>query len=378
MISNKILDELFPIPKLEELKEKTIAELEGQGFVVTNFNSGGVFHTLMMISLEIYIELITLFRKVLNNMFVKHAQGEWLVLKAEDYSKTRKQATKTRGMLTLVGSEEHGTLTIPKGTTFKTNKDINGSELRYFSISDVTFLDTQNMVQVPVEAEKEGTLYNVPQGKIVNCTRHLEGIENITNEAGWITKEGTDIEELELLRERTLNSWSDLATGTTAAKYKSAAEKVTGVLYADVDQLHPRGQGTVDIIITSTAGAASEELIHRVEEAVCEIKGEYDNLLVKSAVTIDQDVKVIATLPKLAGDEGIEEKIRYAVESYFKVNTLRELNELILLDIYIAIKNEVPILKNIKIEEPLNDIHMAKGNVILLGSVEITVIRDED
>ncbi len=378
MISSKILDEIFPIPKLEELKEKTVKELEEDGFAVTNFNSGGVFNTLMMISLEIYIELITLFRKVLNNMFVKHAQGEWLVLKAEDYSKERKQATKVRGVLILTGTNGHGTLTIPKGTTFKTNKDINGEELRYFSITDVTLLDTQNIIQVPVEAEKEGTLYNVPQGKIVNCTRHLEGIENITNEADWITKEGTDIEELELLRERTLNSWSDLATGTTAAKYKSAAEKVTGVLYADVDQLHPRGQGTVDIIITSTAGAASEELLQKVEEAVCEIKGEYDNLLVKSAVTISQDVKVTATLPKLASDEGIEEKIRYAVESYFKVNTLRELNEIILLDIYIAIKNEVPILKNIKIEEPINDIHMAKGNVILLGNVEITVIRDDD
>lgn len=201
----------------------------------------------------------------------------------------------------------------------------------------------------------------------------MEGIDTITNETDWITKEGTDLEDIESLRSRTLNSWSDLATGTTAAKYKAAAEKVTGVLYVDVDQLHPRGQGSVDIIVTSTAGAASEELITEVTEAVEEVKGAYDNLLVKSATTINQDVVIKAVLPALVSSEGVQERIEYAVRNYFKVNTDRDLNELILLDIYCAIREEVPVLKNIKIQEPATDIALAKGNVILLGNLSVTV-----
>ncbi len=377
MISNKILDAIVPAPTLNELKEQTTTELEKEGFAVTNFKSGGVFYTLMMISLEIYIELTGLFRQVLSNMFIKHAQGEWIELKAQDYGKTRKPAAKTKGMLTLTGSGEHATLTIPAGTTFRTDKDINGEELRYFSIADVTLLNTQQEVQVAVEAEKEGALYNVPQDRIVNCTRHLEGIERITNTADWITMAGADIEDLELLRERTLNSWADLATGTTAAKYKSAAEKITGVLCADVDQLHPRGQGSVDIIITSTAGEASKELLQKVEKAAQEIRGDYDNLLIKSAKTVHQDVDILIELPELISDEGVAERTRYAVENYFKVSTARKLNELVLLDLYIAIKKEVPVLKNIKIREPTSDMKLAKGNVILLGELNVTVIWEE-
>lgn len=377
MISNKILDAIFPQPTLDELKEQTIAELENEGFAITNFKSGGVFHTLLMVSLEIYNELTGLFRRVLSNMFVKHAEDVWIELKAQDYGKTRKPASKTKGILTLTGEAGHATLTIPAGTTFRTDKDINGEELRYFSTADVTLLDTQEETQVPVEAEKTGALYNVPQNRITNCTRHLEGVKIITNASDWITLAGADIEDLELLRERTLNSWADLATGTTAAKYKSAAEKVTGVLYADVDQLHPRGQGSVDIIITSTAGEASEELLAQVDEAVQEIKGEYDNLLIKSAETVHQDVSVTVELPELISGEGVEEKARYAVENYFKVNTSRKLNELVLLDLYIAIKQEIPVLKNISITNPVADIKMSKGNVILLGEISVTVTWEE-
>ncbi len=373
MISNRILDAIFPVPDLNELKKQKVDELDRAGFTITNFRSGGVFHTLIMISLEIYIELAGLFRQSLNNMFVKHAAGEWLELKAQDYGKTRKPAAKTKGVLTLTAREGHGTITIPAGTVFRTDKDINGEELRYFSLADVTLLNTQPEALVTVEAEKEGALYNAPQNRIVNCTRHLEGVDNITNKSDWITLAGADIEDWELLRARTLNSWADLATGTTAAKYKSAAEKVTGVLCADVDQMHPRGQGSVDIIITSTAGEAGEELLQKVEEAVEEIRGEYDNLLIKSAVTVYQDLDVLIELPELISGDGVEDHTRYAVENYFKVSTSRKLNELVLLDLYIGIKQEIPVLKNIKINNPAGDIKLAKGNVILLGQLTVAV-----
>lgn len=376
MISNNILDKIFPVPELEDLKEEKIQQLNESGFVITNFKSGGVFYTLLMIVLQIYIELIKLFRTVLNQMYVKHASGDWLELRAQDYSKQRKSASKTEGMITLAGEENHGTITILKGTTFKTEKDINGIELRYFSVDDIVFLAGETSVKVAVLAEKEGTDYNVSEGRIINCTKHLEGVSNITNETDWITKEGADIEDDESLRSRTLNSWSELATGTTAAKYKAAAEAVTGVLYVDVDQLHPRGQGTVDIIITSTAGAASEELIQEVTEAVESVKGEYDNLLVKSATTVSQDINIIATLPSLASDEGVEDRIRYAVSEYFKVSTSRNLNELILLDILCAVRDEVPVLKNIKITNPENDVFLDVGNVIMLGNLTVTVERE--
>ena len=105
-----------------------------------------------------------------------------------------------------------------------------------------------------------------------------------------------------------------------------------------------------------------------------EIRGEYDNLLIKSAVTVYQDLDIMIELPELISGDGVEERTRYAVENYFRVSTSRKLNELVLLDLYIGIKQEIPVLKNIKINDPAGDIKLAKGNVILLGQLNVTVI----
>ena len=79
MIDPKILDAVLPIPDLDELRDSTIQELKDEGFTITNFHSGGVFHTMLMIVLRVRIEFVELLRTVLNNMFLSHANGAWLV-----------------------------------------------------------------------------------------------------------------------------------------------------------------------------------------------------------------------------------------------------------------------------------------------------------
>ena len=66
MIDKNILDAVIPVPSLEELKEKKVRELEEEGFVISNFHSGGVFHSMLMIVLRVKIELLELLRMVLN------------------------------------------------------------------------------------------------------------------------------------------------------------------------------------------------------------------------------------------------------------------------------------------------------------------------
>ena len=134
MIDKAVLDEVLPVPNLEELRDKEINELEAEGFVITGFHSGGVFYTLLMIILRIKIEFTELLRTVLNNMFLSHATKAWLDIKAADYSQKRKAAQKTRGLLTLSRTEPGEAVKIAKGQVFKTEKDINGEELRFFAL----------------------------------------------------------------------------------------------------------------------------------------------------------------------------------------------------------------------------------------------------
>ena len=127
MIDKETLDKVLPVPDMEALKEETIEELASEGFVITNFHSGGVFYTLLMIFLRIKIELLELARHVLSMMTIKHATGFWLDLKASDYSKKRKEAQKTQGYVTISRRESGGdAIKIPQGHVFKTSKDING------------------------------------------------------------------------------------------------------------------------------------------------------------------------------------------------------------------------------------------------------------
>ena len=174
MIDKEILDAVLPLPTLDELKEQKVEELKEEGFIVTNFHSGGVFYTLLMIALRIQIELLELARAVLNQSIVTHASGAWLDLKASDYSKKRKKAQKTQGLVTVSRMSVDGeAIKIAKGHVFKSILDINGEELRYFVMEETTLKKGASSVNVLVEAETEGNRYNVPTGQITRTLTYL-------------------------------------------------------------------------------------------------------------------------------------------------------------------------------------------------------------
>lgn len=377
MIDKEILDEVLPIPEFEELKEATIAELREEGFVVSNFHSGGVFYTIMMIVLRIKIECTELLRTVLNNMFISHAHGAWLDIKAADYAKKRKKAQKTQGLITLSRMDEQGeAVKIPKGHVFKTEKDINGEELRFFALEPSILQKGTLTVDVLVEAETEGSRYNVPQGQITRSLTYLSGISTITNSKNWIVREGSDTEEDDSFRTRGLRSWSERATRTIEDTFINAAESVAGVLFAQADCNHPRGQGTIDVIVTGTAGEATEGLLSEVREAVELITGPYDNVLVKSSVTVSQDVAISVTVNDAATDEEIKNKVASLLTELLAVRKGRKLYELRLSDINHAIRSGYASATNVEITSPMQDVKLAKDKVVTLGTVSVTVRRE--
>ena len=206
MIDKEILDAVLPLPTLDELKEQKVEVLKDEGFVISNFHSGGVCYTMLMIVLRIKVEVIELLRVVLNNMFVSHAGGAWLDLKMADYSKKRKKAQKTQGFITVRRTDMTGeAVKIPKGHVFKSILDINGEELRFFVLEAATLQKGASSVDVRVEAETEGSRDNVPAGQIVRTLTYL-GDVTFSNAEDWIVREGSDTEDDEIARARTLRS----------------------------------------------------------------------------------------------------------------------------------------------------------------------------
>lgn len=375
MIDKSILDEVLPIPDMDTLRDKKIAELQEAGFIITNFHSGGIFYTMLMIVLRVKLELIQLLRTVLNNLFVSHATGVWLDLKMADYSKKRKKAQKTQGLVTVSRLDAEGeAVKIPKGTVFKTVQDINGEELRFFALEAAVLQKGAQTVEVPVEAEIEGTRYNVPQEQITRTLTYLGEI-SVSNARDWITREGSDTEDDESARTRTLRSWSELAQRAIEDTFVNTAESVPGVLFAQADCLHPRGQGTVDVIVTGTAGEATEGLLNDVRKAVAQIAGPYDNILVKSSVTVPQDIAVTVTVSNAPDNSQIENRVRTILTGLLAVRKGRRLHELTCSDINLAIRSGCDTVTNAVVTVPAADVRLSRDKVIIPGTISVTVER---
>lgn len=377
MIDKDTLDAVLPLPEIEERRDELVAELKKEGFVVTNFHSGGIFYTLLMIVLRIEREFKMFLRNFLNNAFVTHASGAWLDLKAADYSKKRKKAQKARGLVTVSRMDTEGdAVKIEKGHVFKTKKDINGEELRFFVLEAAVLQQGARAVDVLVEAEMEGSRYNVPEGQITRSLTFLNGIDKISNGPDWITREGSDTEDDDGLKTRTLRSWSELAARPIEDTFINAAESVPGVLFAQADCQHPRGQGTVDVIVTGTAGEATEGLLAAVRETVGQIAGPYDNVLVKSSIVVSQDIELMVTTADGSHDEEIEGKIASILADLLTIRKGRRFFELNHSDINHAVRSGYSAAMNVKIITPAQDIRLDRDKVITLGKVKIAVRRE--
>lgn len=374
MILEEMLDRLCPVNSEETEMESIKAELDREGFVITNYHKGGIFYHLIRIFVTIYIQIKTLCREIISNSTVTYAGEDWLEIKAPDFGKARKQPVKAQGYITIYRSDYENALKITKGHMFKTlPQGLDGKELKFFVIDTTVIPAGTPSGRILVEAEESGTEYNVQPGTITKSMIHLEGVDSVVNEDGWLHLEGADIEGTEDFRKRIKASWSELAELTTEDKLKNVARKVSGVVHVDVDAQHPRGQGTTDIIITGSDGEASEELLRRVEDATKYLKGNHDDFLYRSAVIVRQDIRMHLYIAKDDATDGVERTARIIIESMMQLQNRTELNCMYMDDVRYALKSNIRNYKRAEFESPVEDIELDVGKVVMLGELEITV-----
>lgn len=375
MIDDSILDEVIPVPdpdtKMAEMKDN----LEENGFKVTKWGTGAVFYWLTRICVQIHVELLKLARVILNNMFIRHAEGKWLELKAAEFSKSRKAAIKTQGYITINRSNTDTALTITKGHIFKTKPDASGTGLKYYAVADALIPAGTKTGKVLVEAEKAGTQYNVSENQITVSMIYLEGIENITNDQDWIYLEGADEESYSSLRTRTLGSWEELSVNTTAGKLKSVVESLPGVMCAYVDDQHPRGQGTVDVIVIGTAGAASAELIQQAQQAIDTLRDNYEDYLVKPGEIVYQDVDITLHLRAGTSTTDVADVAKTLISSAMRLSNRSDFNLFLQDDIRYVLKSNIPGYRKTVFTSPATDVELAQDKVIMLSNITVQVVN---
>jgi uncharacterized phage protein gp47/JayE len=372
MIDESIMEKIIPIPDEDEEMENVQGELEDEGFPITNFKKGGIFYHLCRMLVTIYIELKELARTIVNSCFIKHSEGDWLKIKAADYSKQQKEAKKAKGYVSIYRSEYNNALQVTKGHCFKTEPDAGGKELKFYCCENTVIDAGEPLGMVLVEAEEAGTYYNIAPGRITISMIHLDGVDYVTNEEDWLFEEGAEEEDLEDLRDRCMSSWAELATRTIEEKLRNAAKSVPGVLDARIDAQHPRGQGTVDVIVTGAAGEASPELIRKVGEAIEPLKGNYEDYLVKSSEIVRQDFELVVYLAEDAATDGVDAQAEKLIEDMMAL-TRGEMNTLYRDSIIQVLSTKIEEYRKTDILQPPDDMVLEQDKVIMAGDITVTV-----
>jgi uncharacterized phage protein gp47/JayE len=392
LIGAKSFDEL-----VDEARKKMA------GGKITNWNIGGVFRTLAALSMQGVSELYALLAdKILPNSYAATAGGAWLDLVCKDVDLERHWAQKAVGFITFGREETGGAVAIEAGTIVKTLTTADGDELRYFVAAQTILPEGDLTVAVPVQAEFAGAKYNVSEGTVTVLVTHIYGIDYVTNAVhggtsaeyakdgeysaaeGWLKTEGSDDEGDGSLRERYYLRWNELSTGSTALAYKSWAMRAPGVLDAAVNDLHPRGQGTVDVIITSYDGSPSEPLLAEVAAYIETKRPQCSDVLVKAPEAVPLDIEVELWLPGNAGEDtdAIAEAQKVIQAMFVPSDGYRQIGiQKIGQPFYLARLNrwlmDIEHVFNVVIAAPGGDVEVAADQLAERAAVDIAIRRVE-
>ena len=375
--------ELVPEKSYEEILKEAIEEALRLFPQVTNYNVGGAFRTLLEIDARLHEALWTFLREVIvPNMFVVTAKGKWLDLHAQTFGIVRKPARKTKGIVIFKRAGE-GNIKIPKGFIVKTKPTIFGESLKFKTLEEKLLPEGINEVRVLIEAEREGSVYNVAPYTITQ-TEIYAPVE-VYNPENWIVEEGADEEDDESLRRRILLVW---ATKSLFIRdyYRFHALSVEGVVDCYVDDQHPRGQGTIDVYIVGTNGIPTEDLIQKVQRVMNEIKTPASDVLVKSPTPKHVDLSIQIETFKPADIQALETEARNRIKALFVYdkryeNKIKFYNERrfkigskVQLSTIIDVLMDLPQVKNVVILQPSSDLELQPSELPVLRSLNLQII----
>lgn len=263
-------------------------EYTAKGWLPARLNlNAGIVRGLLEIFAWVLYAFYQFLLRALPQAFPLQAEGDWLNLHADQVTLERRQATKARGYLTFVRAESAGAgnVRIPQGRIVRTRPDGRGMVYRYVTLGEAVLPAGENSVLVLAEAEEYGQASNATAGQICELSTHIPGIASVTNGPDWLESEGADTETDEQLHERYVLAWLEKA-GCTAPAYKSWALAVPGVLTVEVLDQHPRGEGTVDVVVRGTAGIPTDTLLEKVRVSIAHKIPVNDRWLVKAPVDV--------------------------------------------------------------------------------------------
>lgn len=240
--------------------------------------------------------------------------------------------------------------------------------VRFETTEKATLAKGETYVDVPASAVEAGASGNAIAGAIHLMSVYPVGITQCTNPEAF--SGGSDEESDEKLRERVLASYKRLPNGANAAFYEQEAMSFPNVAAAKAVG-RARGIGTVDVYVSTHAGAPDEKLLGEIE-AVLQKKRE---------IAVDVEVKAptektVNMSAELTAEQGwtmqeITNAATAALQAYF---TGERLGEAVYTAKLANILYGVEGVKNCHLLTPSADVSVSATELPVLGTVTITEI----
>ena len=305
------------------------------------------------------------------------ATGDWLDTHAAQVDENRKPATKARGNVLFWRGDGTGNIRIPAGRIVRTQPDGKGDVYRYVTDELAVLPDGAASVAVPATAEEYGQGANAAAGQICELVTPVEGISRVSNAADWLLEEGADAESDVALRRRYVLAWQSQA-GITRAAYEAAALSVPGVVDVYVADQHPRGEGTVDVIVQGAAGMPTQKLLEDVRAALDATIVINHDLLVRAPDPVK--VSVRAALELISGDaDAIRAEAENWVRAMFSYGDdpaipRFSIGKDVVRDRLASGLVGISGVKRIRWESPVEDVEIPAGGLAILDTLELTTL----
>ncbi len=357
------MSDLVAVPTLEEVVEEWKQYLP-ERFPLSNDDAFSTFFTYQKLSAQGIVDTRAFIRDLYPQGFGSTATGSWLDLHAADHGFERIPSRHTEGLVDFIVSEP---LSVPAGSVVQTPTDPTGNRYR-FVVAETTPCQPP-LTRVPVRAESPGAAYNVGAARITTLVTQLDGVDGVRNFAPWIKVQGVDRESDEGLRRRLLLVWPELGSGSTYHAYESWARDVQGVVKVSVLDQHPRGQGTVDVVIAPSLGQPSKNLIDEVQAVVTARRPITSDALVRGPAVrpLNLDLTVYLRGPDLDGRPLWVSRARAVMEAL-------DISQTFFPSTVSEVLHDFPNVKGVGIGSPLQPVVVPPGTLIVPATVTVTVV----
>lgn len=252
----------IPLPTLAETLEE-LRRLIPAGSPLNNRDPFGVWETYTTLAAQVRVDDRATINALLPQGYPVTATGAWLDQHARSLGLSRIPARRAEHDVLF---SVRGAGTVPAGSIVQTELDFAGNARRFVVVQDTDLPVTGGLVRVV--AEEPGTAYNVGAGRIQGLVTVLPFVTGIRNDPDTLVVAGVDAETDDLLRERLRLRWPALSRGSTYHAYVSWAREVPGIVKVKVLDEHPRGQGTVDVVVAPQSGMPTSQQISEVDALV--------------------------------------------------------------------------------------------------------------